>query len=362
MAEKAMPDSKSAGAPEIAKRAGIFLRDRWLTVAVIAAVLAAGIGWLITRATPVTVAGVTRGTAVEIVYATGAVEPLQWAKVATIVKGRIVERCRCEGKPVKAGDLLARLDDAEAQATLRELKAREDFLRKEFDRQNQLATRGFTSTQSLERTDSELRQVQALIAAQAERLANFRLLAPMDGIVLREDGEVGEIVDSNVVLYRIGVPTPLQLVAEVNEEDIPRVQIGYTVLLRSDAFAGNQLSGTVREITPAGDPVAKTYRIRMALPRDTPLRVGMTVEANVVTRKKDSVLLIPAAAVRAGAVFVVQGNRVIRRPVSIGVRGAQAVEVQSGLNEGEQVVSPVPETMEDGSRIRITGSASPAKK
>ena len=101
----------------------------------------------------------------------------------------------------------------------------------------------------------------------------------MDGVVLREDGEVGEVVDSNTVLYRIGLPKPLQLVAEVNEEDIPRVQVGQTVLLRFDAFTDQRLTGSVREITPAGDPVAKTYRVRVALPDDTPLMIGMSVEA-----------------------------------------------------------------------------------
>ena len=87
---------------------------------------------------------------------------------------------------------------------------------------------------------------------------------------------------------------PLQIVAEVNEEDIPRVTIGQTVLLRSDAFTGTALKGTLHEITPAGDPVAKTFRIRIALPDDTPLKVGMSVEANVVTREK------PDANRRAG--------------------------------------------------------------
>ena len=57
---------------------------------------------------------------------------------------------------------------------------------------------------------------------------------------------------------------------------------------------------SVREITPMGDAVAKTYRIRIALPDDTPLHVGMSVEANIVTREKPNALLVPADAVQGG--------------------------------------------------------------
>ena len=120
----------------------------------------------------------------------------------------------------------------------------------------------------------------------------------MDGVVLRRDGEVGEIAEVGQILFRVGVPKPLQVVAEVNEEDIPRVAVGQTVLLRTDAFPGQRLEATVREITPMGDPVAKTYRIRVALPDDTPLRPGMSVEANVVTREKPNALLVPATRSR----------------------------------------------------------------
>ena len=112
------------------------------------------------------------------------------------------------------------------------------------------------------------------------------------------------------MLYRIGLPKPLQVVAEVNEEDIPRVWNGMKVLLRTDAFPNRPLEGMVSEITPAGDPVAKTYRVKVALPDDTPLRVGMSVEANIVTREKADVLLVPSAAVVDGHVFVIEGFRV----------------------------------------------------
>ncbi len=74
----------------------------------------------------------------------------------------------------------------------------------------------------------------------------------MDGVVLRRDGETGEIAEVGQVLFRVGVPKPLQVVAEVNEEDIPRVKVGQNVLFRTDAFPDRKLTGTVRETHPDG--------------------------------------------------------------------------------------------------------------
>lgn len=356
-------DMRTANLPRV-DAASAEATSRWrrrVGVAALSLVVAAAAGWwYLGRGVAVTTAVVSRGTAAEIVYGTGAVEPVRWARVATLIQGRIVERCRCEGKAVKAGDLLARLDDKESQATLRELRAREDFDRREVERQRQLSARNATTTQNLERAESDLLRTQALISAQVQRIEQYRLVSPMDGIVLREDGEVGEVVNSNTILYQIGLPSPLQLVASVNEEDIPKVREGQTVLLRTDAFAERRLTGTIREITPAGDPVARTFRIRVALPDDTPLRVGMNVEANVVVREKADVLLAPAAALLQEAVFVVEEGRARRRPVSIGIRGAQMVEIVSGLRDGERVVVPVPSDLRDGAAVRIAGAVPPA--
>jgi RND family efflux transporter MFP subunit len=323
----------------------------WLAVLVAAAT--AVWWWRYGRGPEVAAVAPWRGTAVEIVYATGAVEPVRWAKVTSLIRGRIVEFCDCEGKVVAKGDVLVRLDDREQRAQLQELKAREDFAKREVGRVTDLMGRGSATTQAHERVSTDLRTIQALISVQMEKLDNYTITAPMDGVVLRRDGEVGEIVDPGQILYRVGVPKPLQVVAEVNEEDIPRVAVAQTVLLRSDAFVGKQLAGKVRDITPMGDPVAKTYRIRIALPDDTPLKVGMSVEANVVTREKPNALLVPADAVQGTSVLVIANERVQRRNVEIGIRGTRAVEILSGLAEGERVASPALSDLADGRRVRV---------
>ena len=311
-----------------------------------------GAWWRFGRGVEVSAVLPTRGTAVEIVYATGAVEPVRWAKVASLIRHRVVELCYCEGKSVSKGDVLARLDDREVRAQLHELRAREDFAKRELSRVTELIGRGIATTQAYERVSTDLRQVQGLISVQMEKLDNYTITSPMEGLVLRRDGEVGEIAEPGQILFRVGVPKPLQVLAEVNEEDIPRVAIGQTVLLRSDAFAGRRLEGKVLEITPMGDAVAKTYRIKIALPDDTPLQVGMSVEANVVTREKPGALLVPADAVQGSTVFVIEDDRARLRLVETGIRGTRAVEILSGLHEHERVASPAPASLVDGAKVR----------
>ena len=192
----------------------------------------------------------------------------------------------------------------------------------------------------------------AQIAAQAQRLEYYKLVSPMDGTVLKEDGEVGDMVEPGTILYRIGLEKPLWVVAEVNEEDIPRVQVGQKALLRTDAFANQVLPGFVKQITPAGDPIAKTFRVRIGLPDDTPLRVGMSVEANIVSREKSD---------------VDPGSRECRRPqLAVHDRKRPGPPAQSrdrhsryglrgdrqGVIEGELVASPATTNIKNGSRIR----------
>jgi multidrug efflux pump subunit AcrA (membrane-fusion protein) len=83
----------------------------------------------------------------------------------------------------------------------------------------------------------------------------------------------------------------------------------------------------------------------------------MSVEANIVTREKVGVLLVPTAAVVDGYVFVIEGFRVHRRKVETGVRGTRAIEITSGLKEGDIVVASVPTGLADGARVSASAAA-----
>jgi multidrug efflux pump subunit AcrA (membrane-fusion protein) len=155
-------------------------------------------------------------------------------------------------------------------------------------------------------------------------------------------------------LVRVGVPKPLQVVAEVNEEDIPRVAVGQVVLFRTDAFPERRLEGKIREITPMGDVIAKTYRIKIDLPDNTPLKPGMSVEANVITREQANALLLPTEAIERNSVYVVKNDMLEKRAVKVGIRGTRNAEILSGLDERDLVAAPARPEFTTGLRVRAT--------
>lgn len=321
-----------------------------LTLAVVA-----GAGWFLSeRLKPeVAVAAPTKGAAVEAVYATGVVEPVRMAKVAPLTAARISQVLKRDGEAVKRGTPLARLDDREARGNLDSLVARRDFLVRERDRQRELYEKKFIARAVLERAESELAQAQAALAAARRPLAETVLVSPMDGIVLRQDGEAGEMASAGQALFWVGEPHDLRVTADIDEEDIPRIAAGQRALIKSDAFPGQALEAKVAEITPKGDSLNKNYRVRMALPQDTPLKTGMTVEVNVVVRKVDEALLVPTTAVIGARVFVLEDGKAVAKPVKLGIRGAQLSQVAAGLSGGEQVIVNPPANLADGERVRV---------
>lgn len=178
----------------------------------------------------------------------------------------------------------------------------------------------------------------------------------MAGIVLRRDGEVGEIADVNTILFWIGEPRPLWITTDVDEEDIPHAQIGQRALVKADAFPGRALEGHVSEITPKGDPIQKTFRVRVLLPDDTPLMIGMTTEVNLVLRQATDALLIPASAVRERSVFIVESGRARLRPIELGALGAREVEIRTGLKSDDRVIADPPSGLADNAAVRMSGA------
>jgi RND family efflux transporter MFP subunit len=288
------------------------------------------------------------------VYATGIVEPTHWAKVAALQRKRIVDLCHCEGRTVVKGDVLARLDDVEEKAVLAELEARLKRFKEDAERLRLLLDRNATTRTLYEDKLTQVREYEARVSAQKDRILDLELRAPMDGVVLRRDGEIGEIagINANDVLFWVGQPKPLRVVAEISEDDIARVKDGQKVLLRHEGLAGQMLTAVVGALTPKGDPQTKTFRAYLTLPDDTQLKIGMSIEANVVVREAADVVLLPAEAVTDGAVIRIVDGRARRTPVVLGIRGTRMVEVRSGVSPGDIVVSPYRGTLKDGTRVR----------
>ena len=289
----------------------------------------------------------------EAVFGTGTVEPQRWAKVVPLQRRRLVELCSCEGQAVKTGQVLGRQDDAEERSELNELEINNGQLQRDLDRAEKDRDKGAQAQAEYEQRWTQFQQSKSRIAAQKVKIDSLVLRAPLDGMVLRRDGEVGEIAGPTDVLFWVGPPAPMQVVAEVNEEEINRIAIGQKAYLRSDAFPEKALRAGVSQITPKGDPTRKTFRVYLLLPNDTPLKIGMSVEVNIIFREKPTAIVVPVEALTGDTVQVVDNGRVERVPVSIGVRGSRNVEIISGVTRGEAVLAPARTDLADGTRVRI---------
>jgi RND family efflux transporter MFP subunit len=321
---------------------------------VLLALAAAGAAlvWRATLPETIPTATLTRGSAAEVVYATGVVEPRRWAEVTPLQRALIVEVCSCEGDAVTEGQALFRLDDRAARAHLRETEARLDLAEKSLARVEQLLDRSIVSPDRFDTAAAAVAELRAAAAVAAQALEDLVIRSPLDGVALRIDAEVGEVATPGEALAWVGEPRPLLVVAEVNEEDIPRVAEGQTALIKADAFPDRALEATVDSITPMGDTTLRTYRVRLALPDDTPLLIGMSVDVNILERVVEDALLAPAPAVLDGALFVIEEGRLRRSPVEIGVRGAETVQILSGAAEGAVVASPADPALADGARVQ----------
>jgi RND family efflux transporter MFP subunit len=317
----------------------------------------------------------TTGPALEAVYATGAVEPVNWARVGPATRARVTAVLVEEGSRVAEGQTLARLDDRQARLLAEEAEARAHFAADDLARTRTLVSRDIAARATLERAERDARAARAAADALVQRLDDFLVRAPTSGVVLRRDVDVGEVVDTPASLFWIGEPRPLRVTAEVDEEDIARIAVGQRVLLRADAFPGRVMTGEVGQITPKGDTTRKAYRVRLNLPDDTPLPIGMTVEANIVLRESLGAVLVPPAAVvlpevargtpaappgttRTAFVWVIEKEMVRRREVELGVQGPRATEVRRGLAAGEAVVLAPPAGLRDGQAVRLDAAAS----
>lgn len=377
-------------------------------------VVLAGGGWFARsrlRPVPVVAAAVVRGKAVDAVYATGTVEAEERVQVKAKTNGSIAEILVKSGQTVQKGDLLARIDnpavsfelkrgkadygaasaqaskDAPQIAALRaEHRAHEAELatvQAEFARTKKLVDSGSIASTELERISAKVAQVEAQIAANEAkqkalridlnagaaraavavdtleaRVADTEVRAPMNGVVLAKNIEVGEVVTLNQTLFKLGDTKNLILEVSVDEADVGRVREGdkgSVAAVSLYAFNPQVFSGRVFELGPDADRTRKSFLAKIRLDAPPPgLRSGMSAEVNIVAEEHAGALLVPTEADLNGFVFRIDAGRVRKVPVKFGIRDLLRIEVSEGLSEGDLVVVEGQDKIEDGKRVDPT--------
>lgn len=293
-----------------------------------------------------------RGVAVQAVYATGTVEPSVMLPVAPRIAARLMELHVDEGVTVKKDQLLARMEDEDLRQKIREMQAREAFAKHEFERMQTLLKRNVISKTEHDRARAEWEAAEAAVARAAAESDFMKLVAPADGRIIRRDGEAGQLIPANQPVFWLSCCTSLRISAEVDEEDIALVQPGQKVLIRADAFPEQTYEGSVQNITPKGDPVSRSYRVRIGFSEETPLMIGMTAETNIIIRETSDALLLPSGAVTQGNVWLVEDDKLVKRKVAIGAKGIKETEILSGIEAGDVIVLKPEDELEEGLKIR----------
>src|SRR6516165_552608 len=248
---------------------------RWAALVVLLGIGAGAVYWF-SSPPAVIVVHPRRGPAVQSVYATGTVEPTVMVPISARSAARLVELAADEGSVVAQGQVLAKLENDDLRRAIEMAEAEERYAKTEFDRLGVLAGRQVVARSAYDRAKADWEKARAA-AAQAAALAGYlQLVAPADGTIIRRDGEIGQMIGANQTVFWLSCCAPLRISAEVDEEDIAQVRPGQEVLIRSDAYPGRIFHGKVQAVTPKGDPVARSYRVRISLPADAPLMIGMT--------------------------------------------------------------------------------------
>jgi RND family efflux transporter MFP subunit len=378
----------------------------WIAALAVLAVIGAA-GWYLTtraQAATVTVASVRAqsggGSAGAVLNASGYVTARRRATVSSKVTGKVVEVLVEEARPVKAGQVLARLDDTQARAALAYAQAQLGAASKSFaedqarlreaelnlQRLRQLSKEGIVGKADVDGAEANVDALQARIAYTQEQvrvaesqvalrrtdLADTVVRAPFSGIAVSKDAQPGEMispVSAGGGFTRTGITTivdmsSLEIEVDVNESYINRVRPGQKVDAVLDAYPDWRIPAHVIAVVPTADRQKATVKVRIGFDQldpkllpDMGVKVSFLAEPDPSAEIKRPKVLMPKSAVRTDGgstvVFILNEDRVERRAVRVGVESGEDIEVLSGLSGGERVVTAPPATLKDGDRVRV---------
>jgi len=338
-----------------------------------------------------------------LLNASGYVTPRRRATIAAKITGRVIGVFFDEGTHVRAGQLLATLDDSDVRKALDAAKA--DHLaakaaiadyevqlrnaRTQLHRAEQLQKAGvqtqeqldnaLTATDSLQAkialAQSQVISAEARIQQAQQAVDNCTIRAPYTGIVVSKDAQVGEMVSpvsAGGGFTRTGIATIVdmnsnEIEVDVNESYIARVHPGQPVNAVLDAYPDWQIPSSVRTIIPSADRQKATVKVRISFlkldPRILP-DMGIKVTFLGAEPEKKSpgatavaAIVIPQSAVHDEAgkkiVFLVKDDKAERRAVTLGTARGSDTEVVAGLTAGDTVVVKGPANLRDGQSVEI---------
>ncbi|WP_417690399.1 efflux RND transporter periplasmic adaptor subunit [Pseudidiomarina sp.] len=263
-----------------------------------------------------------------------------------------------DGQTVQAGDLLVELDAREELARVQELKFRLAEANRQYQRLQDLRKQNAASAQQVETQDVVVKEIVAQLEVAETLLAQKQISAPFDGRLGIRQISVGSLVSPSQQITTLDDITPIKLDFSVPELFFASLAVGQQVTARSGAYPDRDFTGTIRSIDSRVDPLTRSIMVRAEVPNDEGLlRPGMLLRVQLL-RSVDSVLQLPERAVvpldtRHFVYVVGDDNTAKERQITIGRRKPGIVEIISGIEPGERVVSDGLVRMRDGIAVTI---------
>ena len=293
---------------------------------------------------------------------------------------RVLQLLADEGDTVRAGQPLARLDTAVANAQTTAAQANvagaeSDALRArdEYQRAESIRDSGALSPEQIEQrraasaaADAKLAAARAQLAEINARLGGGYVRAPISGLVISRSVTLGAMVDQQE-MFRIAGDNQLEVSAQVSESDMLALALQQQATFR--LADGSTVQGALSRLPASIDERTRTGEALFDLPNDPRVRAGMHLSGDVNLAQREA-LAVPQDAIRyednRAYVFVVSGpadHNVVRKTyVSLGAREGDMVEVTNGLNAGAQVVGSGAAFLRDGDPVRPAAAPAPAQQ
>jgi cobalt-zinc-cadmium efflux system membrane fusion protein len=287
-------------------------------------------------------------------------DPEQVAVIGTRARGVVDQVLKFEGDVVQRNEMLARIDSPDlshAQGVAMALAAQMAAAQANMRREQSLHREGMTTTRELELATAVAAQHRAELAAARAKVATlaregtqtmgmYALRTPLAGVVVERTLHTGQAVEENIMAFRVANLDQLWVELAVSERHLAGVKRGDAVDIRPIAHPEDRLDGQVAYVGDVIDPLTGTAPVRVKLAnRDRKLRPGQTVTATIRLGQADSLLL----AVPESAVTLIDGKphvfmelaprRVQPTPVELGASDDGWVEIRSGLQAGDRIVT-----------------------
>jgi membrane fusion protein (multidrug efflux system) len=300
------------------------------------------------------------------------------ATVRAEVGGSIVQMSTEEGKPVRQGQVIAKIEDqtlrdayASAQSNVKSAENALAVAQREATRTENLVKAGALPERDLETVHNQVSAAQAQLANAQSQLATARknldnasVRAPMTGIVSKRPANSGDVVSPGTELFRIIDPSSMKLQASVPSEALREITVGLAVQFRVRGY-DQAFEGRIERISPSADPVTRQVSIFVTIPNKAGRLVAGLFAEGRITRAAREGLVVPVTAVNLNAtppwVMRVKDGKADRVQVKIGLRDDQTerVELVSGVQEGDQLLVGAAQGMTPGTPVRIKDGQTP---